>query len=263
MAGKVPGARKPHLVLDAGRPVLLAAGDGALVVQWEDAIEPTVHERVLALWRSLRQRPIGGVIEMVPTFRSLLVQWDPVAGDPAVIRAAIERRIAALGRRQAARANQASEEGRDLSIPAVYGGAFGPDLGEVAERAGLSPGEVVRRHSAGEYLVYMLGFLPGFAYLGGLDPVLATPRRATPRLSVPSGSVGIGGAQTGLYGAGGVPGGWQIIGRTWLKLWDPGRSEPALLRPGDRVTFRAVSEAEAPPEWAEPAQLHGWESEIA
>jgi KipI family sensor histidine kinase inhibitor len=130
--------------------------------------------------------------------------------------------------------------GRLVEIPVAYGGEHGPDLADVAAHTGLTPAEVVRRHSAGEYIVYLLGFLPGFAFMGGLPPELATPRRAEPRTAVPARSVGIGGEQTGIYPLV-SPGGWQLIGRTSLELFDPTAESPTLLRPGDRVRFVAES----------------------
>jgi KipI family sensor histidine kinase inhibitor len=129
---------------------------------------------------------------------------------------------------------------RLVELPVLYGGADGPDLDAVAAQAGLSPAEVIERHAAGDYAVAMLGFAPGFPYLLGLDPALATPRLQTPRTRVAAGSVGIGGAQTGIYPRPG-PGGWRIIGRTSAVLFDPGRSSPSLLLPGDRVRFRPAS----------------------
>jgi inhibitor of KinA len=136
-----------------------------------------------------------------------------------------------------------------VELPVCYGGEFGPDLGEVAGHCGLSEPEVIARHSGAEYRVYMLGFAPGFAYLGGLDPAIAAPRRQTPRLKVPAGSVGIAGLQTGIYPLE-TPGGWQIIGRSPQRLFRPGQEEPCLLKPGDRLRFvpidlaayRAISE---------------------
>ncbi len=126
--------------------------------------------------------------------------------------------------------------GRDIEIPVVYGGSDGPDLDFVARHTGLSSKEVIAHHSEGHYIVYFIGFMPGFAYMGGLDPALATPRQDEPRMSIPAGSVGIGGEQTGIYPLA-SPGGWQIIGRTAAPLFDPRQNPPTLLRPGDRVRF--------------------------
>lgn len=141
------------------------------------------------------------------------------------------------------RETAAPDPPRTVEIPVCYGGAFGPDLEAVAEAHGLSPAAVIRRHGRPLYRVYFLGFLPGFAYLGGLPASLATPRRATPRIAVPAGSVGIAGAQTGVYPIE-SPGGWQIIGQTPSCLFDPARRPPALLRAGDRVKFTAVTAEE-------------------
>lgn len=132
--------------------------------------------------------------------------------------------------------NTTHSEGRTVEIPVVYGGAGGPDLDAVARHTQLSTDEVIRRHSSGEYVVYFIGFMPGFAYMGGLAPELATPRHTTPRMSIPAGSVGIGGEQTGIYPMA-SPGGWQLLGRTALPLFDPAQNPPTLLRPGDRVRF--------------------------
>ncbi len=133
-------------------------------------------------------------------------------------------------------ASAAPAAGREVEIPVQYGGEFGPDLDVVAKHTGLPAEEVVRRHAAGDYVVFFLGFQPGFAYMGGLEEKLHAPRRAEPRLEVPVGSVGIGGAQTGIYPAT-SPGGWQLIGRTDVPLFDPTRTPPTLLQPGDRVRF--------------------------
>ncbi|WP_038907387.1 5-oxoprolinase subunit PxpB [Dickeya oryzae] len=133
-------------------------------------------------------------------------------------------------------ASFAQEQARDVDIPVTYGGDYGPDLKTVAEHCGMTPKQVVERHAAGRYVVYFLGFQPGFPYLGGLDEALFTPRRAEPRLQVPAGSVGIGGNQTGIYPLN-TPGGWQLIGQTSLALFQPTQTPPVLLRPGDRVRF--------------------------
>jgi inhibitor of KinA len=139
-----------------------------------------------------------------------------------------------------AKHNKGASEGRTVELPVCYGGEFGPDLATVAEHAKLSPEEVIKRHCAGNYLVYLVGFSPGFAYLGGLAKELATPRHATPRPRVPAGSIGIGGEQTGVYPVS-TPGGWNLIGRTPLRLFLPEQDPPVMLRAGDRVKFRAIS----------------------
>lgn len=237
-----------------GYPRIRLAGDAAVTVEWGERIDPETHVQVLRLWHALEEQPVPGMVEAVPTYRSVLVQWDPDRAERETVLAALDRAVSRARRRRL-------PEGRRVTIPVVYGECYGPDLQEVARYSGFSPGEVVRRHTEREYRVYMLGFMPGFAYLGGLDPALATPRRASPRLSVPAGSVAIGGEQTGIYALGGAPGGWQVIGRTWLELWDSAREPPALLQPGDRVRFEAVLEDRAPPEWVERARALGWEME--
>lgn len=179
-----------------------------------------------------------GVVDAYPGMNSLTVLFDDEA-DPAGLEASLKR---AWEQGEGGESGNAS--GRIVEIPVRYGGDDGPDLADVAAHTGLTPDEVVRRHSAGTYTVYFLGFQPGFAYLGGLDPALATPRRAEPRLAVPAGAVGIGGEQTGVYPAA-APGGWQLIGRTELALFEPERDPPSLLAPGDTVRFVVESIAES------------------
>jgi KipI family sensor histidine kinase inhibitor len=162
---------------------------------------------------------------------NLTISFDPLRTDPAALEAAVLTAWAEPAQAQAL--------GRVVEIPVRYGHNAGPDLADVAAHCGLTPDEVVQRHTAAEYVVYFVGFQPGFAYLGGLDDVLHTPRRAEPRLAVPAGSVGIGGAQTGIYPLA-TPGGWQLIGRTELPLFDPHAEPPTLLAPGDRVRFVAI-----------------------
>lgn len=171
-----------------------------------------------------------GVRELIPGMNNLTLVFDPLRTDPAELEAAALALWAKPPRPQAL--------GRLVEIPVTYDG---PDLGDVAAHCGLSADEVVHRHTQGQYVVYFIGFQPGFAYLGGLDESLQTPRRAEPRLAVPAGSVGIGGAQTGIYPLA-TPGGWQLIGRTALALFDPQAEPPTLLAPGDRVRFVAVPE---------------------
>ncbi len=225
-------------------------GDSALVIQVCERLalqpEETLRE-VVSVWRRLEAAALPGVIEIAPAYTTVAVYYDPLnlqaaAGADAV--ASLEAQIAdAL----AARTDVKMEEiGRMLEIPVCYGGAWGPDLAKVAQHAGLTEHAVIERHSAADYLVHCLGFTPGFAYLSGLPPELAMPRRATPRRKVPAGAVGIGGAQTGVYPLP-SPGGWQLIGWTPLTLFDPSAESPTLLRVGDRVRFRSVPAGELPP----------------
>lgn len=205
-------------------------GDRALQVTLGDATDQATGGRVAAAARRLARLP--GLVECVPGFTSLTLHYDPLRAQPEALAGAVAAALAGLGPEEGG-------PGRTIEIPVRYGGESGPDLEELAARRGLSPDEVVRLHAAGEYRVQMLGFIPGFPYLAGLDPRLHAPRRDRPRLAVPAGSVGIGGAQTGVYPLV-SPGGWHLIGRTPLRLFDPARREPALLRPGDRVRFRPV-----------------------
>lgn len=218
-------------------PVVKPAGDRALVVEFGDGIDPAVSAAVARLAARVAARKPDGVIETVPTYRSLMVHHDPCAGDPEALAATLEALAAEVSREAA---DPGATPGRLVEIPVTYGGEMGPDLPYVCEKTGLSPEEVVRLHTAPTYVVYMLGFLPGFPYMGGLDPRLATPRLSTPRLRIPAGSVGIGGEQTGVYTLE-SPGGWAVIGRTPLTLFDPMREEPCLLLAGDRVRFVAAA----------------------
>ena len=213
-------------------------GDRALVAVLGDRIDPDVNARVHQLAALVRARKLAGVTDLVPAYATLTVHYDPArwAGRGAPPHQALrEELLRVWGCARALAPGQA----RRVELPVCYGGEFGPDLEEVAARCGLSAAEVVARHSRAEYRVYMLGFSPGFAYLGGLDPAIAAPRRETPRLKVPAGSVGIAGKQTGIYPLE-SPGGWQIIGRTPGTLFRPDRAEPCLLGPGDLLRFVPV-----------------------
>ena len=212
---------------------MLTLGETAFTVEFGQAISETLNRRVHALDAALTSEPPPGLRETVPTYRSLLVLYDPVVIDGEEMR----ERLRALAR--SVPEAPASDPGRAIEIPVRYGGEAGPDLQAVADHCGLSPDEVVRRHTGASYTVAMLGFAPGFAYLLGLPPALTTPRLATPRLQVAPGSVGIAGAQTGLYALS-TPGGWHIIGRTAMTLFDAGRESPFTLRAGDRIRFVAV-----------------------
>lgn len=202
-------------------------GDAALVCELPPPATLAQQQRIWALGTEVQQWP--GVGEVLPGMNNLTLTFDPTV---TAADALMDRVTQAWPRLEAA-----ALEGRTVEIPVAYGGEHGPDLADVAAHTGLTPTEVVRRHSGADYVVYLLGFLPGFAFMGGLPPELATPRRAEPRTAVPARSVGIGGEQTGIYPLV-SPGGWQLIGRTSLELFDPSSTDaPTLLRPGDRVRF--------------------------
>lgn len=212
---------------------ILPCGDSALTLVLGDEVSEAVHRRVKAMELALRRAALPGVLELVPTYTTVCIHYDPCL----ILCSQLEAAILSLTFAPEAVENA----GRLVEIPVCYGGAYGPDLETVAAHAGLLPEEVIRRHTAPEYRVYMLGFLPGFAYLGGLDETIACPRLQTPRTRIPAGSVGIAGSQTGIYPLV-SPGGWQLIGRTpetLFSLTAQGESR-FLLSPGDRVRFFAV-----------------------
>ncbi len=211
---------------------IIPAGDAALVLRLGAGIDPAVNARALAIARELRAIDRQTVRDIVVGYASVTVYFDPLVAD--------EREVADAMRR-AATAQAAREiDTRLVTVPVVYGGEEGPDLSEVAAHARCREEEVVARHLAREYRVFMLGFLPGFPYMGVVDPSIAMPRRDTPRLVVPRGSVGIAGLQTGIYPVQ-SPGGWRLIGRTDVTLFDPEAEPPTLLQPGDRVRFQRAS----------------------
>jgi KipI family sensor histidine kinase inhibitor len=212
-------------------PRVLALGDSAVSLELGRELDRATNDRVRAIDEALRARPFPGFREAVPTYRSLLVVYDPAGTGFDDVRAVLL---------QLARTPLPPPvPGRRIEVPVAYGGDNGPDLEEVARGRGLDAAEVVARHSATEYTALMLGFTPGFAYLGLLPESLDTPRLATPRVSVPAGSVAIAGRQTGVYPAA-SPGGWNLIGRTALRLFDPEAERPCLITAGDRVRFRPV-----------------------
>jgi len=218
-----------------GDPVIRPASDHSLLVVFGETIAPEHHRAVVRLTTRLLERRPEWLRDVHPAYATVLVCHDPLRTDAAAA-AEVVRRLWA----EAAEAPDPPE--RVVEIPVRYGSIHGPDLADVAAHCGLSEAEVIRRHAAGEYRVYFLGFSPGFPYLGGLDEALATPRLATPRRRVPAGSVAIGGKQTGVYPVA-SPGGWRIIGRTPRRLFDPERTPPAELAIGDRVRFTPVDEA--------------------
>lgn len=217
-------------------PRFLLAGDTALVVELGDEISEEVNRKVHALSATLMESPPPGLGEIIPTYRSLLIYYDPLRLSHSEVKEIV---LEALRRCEEA----PPIEPRVVEIPVAYGGEFGPDIEFVAEYNGLSVEEVIELHSGTLYTVYMIGFVPGYTYLGRLPRQLVTPRLPTPRTLVPAGSVGIAGEQTGIYPID-IPGGWRIIGRTPLKLFDPHRDPPVLLKPGDKVRFVAITRAE-------------------
>lgn len=214
----------------------LMAGDSALVAEFGNAITPEINARIRAFNIALEQRKLPGVLELLPTYRSVLIQYDPEIIGTEILKARLSDIAQNLD-------TIAIPSAQVVELPVLYGGEMGPDLDFVAEHAGLSPEQVIRLHTEPEYLIYMLGFTPGFTYLGGLNEKIHTPRLTQPRVKIPGGSVGIAGSQTGVYPID-SPGGWQLIGRTPVKLYDPNRAEPILPRAGQYIKFRAIDQAE-------------------
>jgi inhibitor of KinA len=219
-------------------PRLLPVGDQAVTVEFGASIDDVLNRRVFAFADAVEHAAIRGVGELVPAYRSLLVQYDPETVAYDELAARLEGMARGIG--------DPTRAGRQprviLEVPVVYGGDYGPDLVHVARNAGLSQEEVIRVHSHVPYRVYMIGFSPGFPYLGGVDPRIACPRLKTPRTRVPAGSVGIAETQTGVY-PNESPGGWQLIGRTPVRLFDPAAVPPALARPGEFIQFVPIDHA--------------------
>jgi inhibitor of KinA len=215
---------------------VVPAGDSAVVVEFEEKIDPEINRRAVAVAETIQTAGLPGIRDVVPTFRSVSVHFDPLRVDYARLLASLEReadRAATVGAREA----------EPVRIPVCYGGELGPDLAAVAAFSGLAEQDVVRVHASRVYRVFMLGFVAGFAYLGIVDGRIAMPRHPAPRVRVPLGSVGVAGVQTGIYPAA-TPGGWQLIGRTPLKPFDPSRIDPFLLKAGDAVQFCPISREE-------------------
>jgi inhibitor of KinA len=218
-------------------------GDRAVTITVGDSIDEATHRRVRATSRALADGSLAAVTDIVPAFASVTVHYDParVRGDATLsvyTRIVAQLRAALDGIRV-----EDLPAPRLVEIPVCYGGEMGPDLDDVATLHGLTTDEIVRIHAEGDYLVYMVGFMPGFAYLGGLSDRIATPRRSSPRTAVPAGMVGIGGQQTGVYPME-SPGGWNLIGKTPLVIFDITRDEPTLLATGDRVRFVPITPGE-------------------
>ncbi len=220
-------------------PTFLPSGDAALLVTLADAIDLAANRRIHALAAALVERPLPGLGEAVPGYTTLLVHYDPLALNYGQVLEWVQAR---LGDANA----DLLPEPHLIEVPVIYGGQHGPDLEFVAQHNHLSPEEVVRRHVARDYPVYLVGVTPGFPYLGGLDETIAAPRLPSPRLRVPAGSVGIAGQQTGIYTVD-SPGGWRLIGWTPVRLFDPAHEPPSLLAPGDIVRFVEVKRSAKDP----------------
>lgn len=214
-------------------PRFLAAGDTALVVQFGEDVDREINRKVIALASALRERDIAGIVDLVPTFRSLMIHYDPLVIGGADLRDLISASLDGLTGSQV--------QGRLWRVPVLYGGEGGPDLSEVAERCGLTEQKVVELHGSVTYEVYMMGFLPGLGYLGILPQELELPRRSDPRVRVPARSVAIAINQTNVYPME-SPGGWHLLGRTPVELFDRGLDDPILLAAGDRVVFSSIDQ---------------------
>ncbi|RHT70350.1 allophanate hydrolase subunit 1 [Ruminococcaceae bacterium AM28-23LB] len=211
----------------------LPCGDQAVTVEWGSTIDEHINRQVHAFARKVEALSHPAITEVVPTYRSATVHYRP----EVLSYEELKHLLAPLAQGSA----EEAEELPVVEIPVCYGGEYGPDLLEVAQHCSLTPEEVIARHTAPTYRIYMLGFTPGFPYLGGMDPSIAAPRRKEPRIHIPAGSVGIAGEQTGVYPIV-SPGGWQLIGRTPLRLFDPQKEQPILLSAGAGIRFVPIDE---------------------
>lgn len=220
-----------------GVPRISALGDAAVVVTFGEVIDPNTHAHVTAFAEQIETSPPLAMVEHVPAFTTVTVTYDPLVLTYQEFTRALRTVLDEVTTDGAA-----EHAGKLVEIPVSYGGELGPDLESVAEHNAMTPEEVVEIHAGAVYAVYMIGFAPGFPYLGGMSPRIATPRLDSPRAAVPAGSVGIAGTQTGVYPIE-TPGGWQLIGRTPVRLFRPDAHEPSHLRAGDRVRFVPIDRA--------------------
>ena len=214
----------------------LVSGDSAVCVEFGNEISPEINRKIRAFKIALEKEQIEGIVETVPTYRSLLVVYEPETVSFGELTKRFGEVMKHIGSVQIPPPTV-------VEIPVLYGGEMGPDLEFVAEHNHMTPDEVIRLHTSEEYLIYMLGFIAGFPYLGGMNKKIATPRLKSPRVKIEGGSVGIAGEQTGIYPVA-SPGGWQLIGRTPVKLYDADREKPVLLEAGQYIKFRPVTEEE-------------------
>lgn len=217
-------------------------GDRGLLLEFGDEISQEINEKVRRVVLAIQSEAIPGILETVPTYRSLLVLYDPLI----LCITHLKKKLKSI---EEELQQSPFPEPKLTRIPVVYGGKFGPDLESVAEYHHSAPDEIIRLHCSRAYLIYLIGFMPGFPYMGELPEGLMTPRLKTPRLSVPAGTVAIAQKQTGIYSMD-SPGGWQLLGRTPVRMFDPGKDPPAYLRMGDRVQFYPISKKEFE-EWKE------------
>ena len=214
----------------------LLTGDTSVTVEFGNEISTEINAKIRAFNIALAESKIPGIVETVPTYRSLMIHYDPGVIPYAALIKKLQGLLGQLDKIQI-------PPSEVLEIPVLYGGEMGPDLAFVAEHNGKTEEEVIKIHTSTEYLIYMLGFTPGFTYLGGMSEEIATPRLKTPRVKIPGGSVGIAGSQTGVYPID-SPGGWQLIGRTPVRMYDPDRAEPILPQAGQYIKFYAIDKAE-------------------
>ncbi|MBX0359259.1 5-oxoprolinase subunit PxpB [Halobacillus sp. Nhm2S1] len=220
-------------------------GDQALLIDFGESINEKTNQQVRQAAAQLDEQKPGWMIEYIPAFSTLTILYNPyyiakqIGSQDLLPYEWARTEVLAL----LSQSSTYHSEERTIEIPVCYGGEWGPDLSFVASHNSMSEEEVIDTHMNGDYLVYMIGFAPGFPYIGGMNKKIAAPRRDDPRLSIPSGTVGIAGEQTGVYPIE-TPGGWQLIGRTPLKLFEPDRDRPSLLQAGDRIRFTSINEAE-------------------
>ncbi len=214
----------------------LPLGDKALVMEFGNEISKDVNAKIRNVMRQLSEVEILGIEELLPTYRSIMIMYEP-------LKIEYDNLVSKLEMFSDTKAENGVEEIRIVEIPTLYGNEYGPDIEYVAEHNHITVDEVIKIHTGTDYLVYMLGFTPGFTYLGGMSEKISTPRLSSPRTAIPAGSVGIAGSQTGMYPSE-TPGGWQLIGRTPVKLYDPESEPPVLLNAGDYVRYVSVNQQE-------------------
>lgn len=214
----------------------LLAGDRAVVMEFGNEISKEINAKIRNVVKSVDEAKIDGIEELLPTYRSLMIVYDPLKIEYSQL-------ITTLDLIASKKMEKQEDKIKIVEFPTLYGGEYGPDINFVAEHNNITVDEVIKIHTGTDYLVYMMGFTPGFTYLGGMSDRIATPRLASPRTKIPAGSVGIAGAQTGMYPSE-TPGGWQLIGRTPLKLYDPAKEPPVMLSAGDYVRYVSVDEQE-------------------